>query len=331
MSAQDPRRPGVAVLGELFNARRPIERALRYLRRVIFPPPLRPGDTIAVIAPSGPFDRDAALRGIAWLEQRYRVSYRESMFARDGYLAGSDERRLGELQRALDSDAKAVVAARGGYGLARIVHLVDWTRVKRKPRWMVGFSDFTALHAEAWRRGLASIHGSMICALANAMEETRRQWIAILERPADERTWTGLERWRRGRAEGVLVGGNLATLHACAAASRLRIPKGAVILIEDIGERSYRVDRMLTNLLTGGHLANAVAVIVGSFTECDAGAEGKKVEDVLRERLSSLDVPVVAGFPAGHGRRNDALVLGASMEVDAARGICRVGSPAGGA
>src|SRR4051812_23000010 len=110
-----------------------------YLLPVIFPPPLRPGDTIAVVAPSGPFDREAALRGIAWLERRYRVSYRESIFARDGYLAGSDERRLTELQRALDSDAKAIVAARGGYGLSRIVHLVDWTAFKKKPRWMVGF------------------------------------------------------------------------------------------------------------------------------------------------------------------------------------------------
>jgi len=295
-----------------------------YLRRVIFPPPLRPGDTIAVVAPSGPFDRAAAQRGIAWLERRYRVIHRESLFARDAYLAGPDERRIDELQRALDSDVGAVVAARGGYGLSRIVHLVDWTIPKKKPRWIVGFSDLTALHVEAWRRGLASVHGSMVCALADATEAARRQWIATLEHPADERVWKGLEAWRRGRARGVLVGGNLAMLHACAAASRLRIPRDAVVLIEDIGERSYRVDRMLTNLLTAGHLTNAVAVVVGSLTDCDPGPDGRKVEDVVRERLLSLGVPIVAGFPAGHGRHNDAVVLGARIEVNAGRGTCSV-------
>src|SRR6266851_7939121 len=100
---------------------------LRYLRRVLFPPPLRPGDAIAVVAPSSPFDHQAALSGIAWLEQRYRVHHRPTLFARDAYLAGSDRRRIAELQHALDADVRAVVAARGGYGLSRIAHLIDWT------------------------------------------------------------------------------------------------------------------------------------------------------------------------------------------------------------
>jgi muramoyltetrapeptide carboxypeptidase len=292
---------------------------------VIFPPPLRPGDSIAVVAPSGPFDRAAALAGIAWLAKRYRVSHGPSLFARDGYLAGSDERRIEELQSALDSDARAVVAARGGYGLSRIAHLIDWRAAKKRPRWIVGFSDVTVLHVEAWRRGLGSIHGAMVCSLGRAGTAARRQWIATLEQPAEERVWTRLVTWRKGRAAGTLVGGNLAMLHACAAASRLRIPDGAVLLLEDIGERPYRVDRMLTNLATAGHLARASAVVVGSFTDCDPGPDRKRVEDVLRERLSTLGVPVLARLPVGHGARNDAIVLGRRAEARSDRGTLRVG------
>src|SRR5690242_12865171 len=104
---------------------------------VFFPAPLRPGDPIAVIAPSGPFDRAAAFAGIRWLRTRYRVSFARSLFARNGYLAGDDRRRIGELQSALDADVRAVVAARGGYGLSRIVHLLDWRMALKKPRWLV--------------------------------------------------------------------------------------------------------------------------------------------------------------------------------------------------
>jgi muramoyltetrapeptide carboxypeptidase len=292
---------------------------------VIFPPPLRPGDTIAVVAPSGPFDGKAVRAGIAWLEERYRVKYRRSLFAREGFLAGRDQRRIDELQSAFDDDVRAVIAARGGYGLSRIAHLVDWRAVLERPRWIVGFSDFTVLHVEAWRRGLGSIHGAMVGSLGRASERARRQWLATLERPDEERVWKGLAKWAPGRASGTLVGGNLAMLHACAAAARLRIPRGAVVLLEDIGERPYRVDRMITNLVTSGHFGRASAVVVGSFTDCAAGPDRTSVEEVLRERLRPLGIPVVAGLPVGHGARNDAIVLGRRAEVRADRGTLCVG------
>ncbi|HEY3593782.1 MAG TPA: LD-carboxypeptidase, partial [Polyangiaceae bacterium] len=264
---------------------------------MIFPPPLCPGDRVAVVAPSGPFDEGAVRTGIAWLESRYRVKYSPSLFAREGFLAGSDRRRRAELQRALDSDARALVAARGGYGLSRIAHLLDFTRALERPKWLVGFSDFTVMHVEVWRRGLGSVHGSMVGSFADLNETARDQWVAALEAPRETAIFDGLSAWRKGRATGRLVGGNLAMLHACAAAGRLVIPRGAVVLIEDIGERPYRVDRMLSNLITAGHLTRASAVVVGRFTDCVAGPDGRAVEDVLRERLLSLRVPVVADAP----------------------------------
>jgi len=292
-----------------------------YSGDVIFPPPLRAGDRIAVVAPSGSFEQAAVEGGIAWLERRYRVSHRASLFDKDAYLAGSDRRRAGELQRALDADGvRAVVAARGGYGLSRIAHLLDFEKVVARPRWLVGFSDFTVLHVEAWRRGLGTIHGSMVGALATLDEAARAQWIETLEQPDKPATWRGLTTWRKGRARGTLVGGNLAMLHACAAAGRLMIPRNAVVLLEDIGERPYRVDRMLTNLITAGHLVRASAVLVGQFIECGPGPDQRTVEQVLKERLLRLGVPVLAEVPIGHGGRNDAIVLGRRADVDAGRG-----------
>lgn len=285
-----------------------------------FPPPLRPGDLIEVVAPSSAFDAPAARAGIAWLASRYRVHHRASLFAREGYLAGSDHRRTRELQAALDGQARAVVAARGGYGLSRIVPRLDWRGFMRRPKWLVGFSDFTILHGEAWTRGVASVHASMVCGLATSTEATRSGWIDALEQPARPRRFAGLTSVRAGRARGTLVGGNLAILHASAAAGRLALPPGAVLLLEDIGERPYRVDRMLSNLIDGGHLSAVAAAVIGEFTACTAGPDGREVGEVIAERLRTLNVPVVTGLPVGHGEHNDAVVLGSLVEVVARRG-----------
>lgn len=292
---------------------------------MIVPPPLRPGDPIAVVAPSSPFDRALCLRGIAWLGERYRVRRRPDLFARAGYLAGSDARRAAELDEALASDARAVVAARGGYGAPRLVASVDWGRLARSPKWLVGFSDVTALHVEAAAFGVASVHGAMVCGLGRGDAQGRARWVATLEAPLAERRWTGLEAWAPGRARGRLFGGNLTLLHAAAAAGRLRLPDATVLVLEDVGERPYRIDRALTTLVAGGHLRSAVAVAVGGFDECRAGPDGTTIEAVLRERLAPLGVPVVAGLPIGHGVRNDPLVLGAPAAVDAAAGALVVG------
>jgi muramoyltetrapeptide carboxypeptidase len=292
---------------------------------VIFPPRLEPGDAVFVVAPSGPFDRAAALAGIAWLEERYRVKHSATLFARDAYLAGPDRRRGAELQKALDSDVKAIVAARGGYGLGRIAARLDWRGALRRPKWLVGFSDFTVLHVESWRRGLATLHAPMLCTLGLSKPAARLRWLDALEEPQRERRWEGLGIWRNGRAKGPLVGGNLAILHSMAAARRLRVPKGAIVFLEDIGERPYRVDRMLTDLLEGGYLTRASGIVVGNFVDCAPGADGRTVDDVLCERLRSLRIPVLSGFPSGHGVRNDAIVFGQTARLDARRGTCTLG------
>jgi len=288
---------------------------------VISPPALRPGDRVHVIAPSGPFDRALVLRGLGWLAERYEVKFGDSLFERDGYLAGSDSRRLSELNTALrDPDARAIIATRGGYGLTRIAHAADTEALRKHPKWVVGFSDVTALHVEVQRVRVASVHAHNVSGLGRGDFHTRARWLEALEHPGAPRHFGGLTPLRPGTAEGLVTGGNLTVLFACAAAGRLRLPPGSLLLLEDVGEAPYRVDRMLTALFVAGTLDGVAGVIVGSFSDAPPGRYGVPVEHVLRERLETLAVPVVSGFPSGHGKANESVHFGQRARIDGSLG-----------
>ncbi len=293
---------------------------------LVIPPPLRPGATVHVVAPSGPFDRTLALSGIAFLGQRYRVKFDWGMFERSGFLAGSDERRRAELQAALnDAEASAVVAARGGYGLTRIASQVTFACLRESPKWLVGFSDATALHVEAQAVGVASLHAHNVAGLGRGDLRAREHWLAALESPLARRAFAGTP-VRAGRVRGPLVGGNLTVLFTCAAAGRLRLPPGAILAIEDVSEASYRVDRMLSALRIGGHFAQVAGVAVGSFSDCPPGPHRVSVSSVLERELAELGVPVLAGLPFGHSLPNEPLLFGVDAELDADGGWLKQGA-----
>ncbi|MEO7095681.1 MAG: LD-carboxypeptidase [Polyangiales bacterium] len=286
------------------------------MTRALVPHFLRPGDLVAIVAPSSPFDVERYRLGEGFLKARYGLRVRDDLLARSGYLAGDDDRRRAELEDALaDPDVRAIVAARGGFGATRLVDRIDFGVLARSPKWLVGFSDVTALHVEASRVGVASLHAPMVASLGSGDDEMRTAFVRALEGEARDRSWAGLDAWTPGTARGPAFGGNLALLESCAAAGRLVVPPGAVVFLEDCTERPYRVDRMLTALHLGGHLARAAAFVVGDFTDCAPGPDGVDVMTVLRARLSGYRVPVVAGAPFGHGARNEPFVLGASVEV----------------
>jgi muramoyltetrapeptide carboxypeptidase len=258
--------------------------------------------------------------GLAWLRDRYRMKARCSILDRTGFLAGDDARRARGLAEAMrDPEVKAIVVGRGGYGATRIVDALPWDEFARAPKWIAGFSDVTALHAECAARGIASVHGPNATGLAAVHPWTRFTWLRALERPRAQVEWCNLHAIRAGRAAGPLVGGNLALVEAMAAAGRWRTPPGAVLAIEDVTERPYRIDRMLTSLRLGGHLDGLAAVVVGEFDKCEPGPDGVTAAEVLAERTRALGIPVVAGAPFGHGARNDAFVLGAIAAVDGDR------------
>lgn len=294
-------------------------------RALVMPPAVRPGDLVAIVAPSSPFHAAIGWRGLGYLRERYRLRFDRKMFDRAGYLAGDDARRRAELERAMiDPDVTAIVAARGGYGALRIVDGLPWEAFARSPKWFVGFSDITALHVEAARAGVASLHAPNLTALGGQNRRASAAWIDTLENPTRARVVEGLRAVVPGTAQGTLTGGNLALLQACAAAGRLQLPPHSILFLEDVTERPYRVDRMLTTLLVGGHLRDVRGVVLGDFTECDPGPDKVRVEDVLRERLSVLGVPIASGLPSGHGLRNDPLVLGMGAVLTVGETVARL-------
>ena len=286
----------------------------------VIPAPLQPGSRVRVIAPSGPFDRTLVLRGMAWLGKRYRVEFDWSIFERNGFLAGSDARRLKELDLALaDPDLGAIIAGRGGYGLTRIAHLADYAALVRHPKWIVGFSDITALHVEATALGIASMHGPNAAALGRSDDWTQQRFIRALEAPRARTRFEGLDTLRPGLARGPLAGGNLSLLFTCQATGRLHMPPGAILLIEDVTESAYRVDRMLSALLASGALDGIGGVVVGDFSDCP-DSQRVSVREVLAERLAELSVPVLSGLRFGHERYNEFVPLGVCAELDSRTG-----------
>lgn len=281
---------------------------------------LRPGMTVQAIAPASPFPVDDFERGVARLRQRYDVRYDPGITAREGFLAGSDERRLAELRAALEDDrVQAIVAARGGYGATRLLDRLPLELVARHPKLLVGFSDVTALHALFARAGLGSLHASMMAALGRASDALVARWCAAVE-GALPPSLHGLQAFAPGTATGPLLGGNLAVLTALIGTPYAPPLDGCVLFLEDTGERPYRVDRMLTTWLHAGWLARPAAIALGAFVDAAPGPDGVSVEAVLRERLGGLGIPVLAGVPAGHVDDNLELPFGASVEVDAGRG-----------
>lgn len=272
-----------------------------------------------MVAPSGPFDPEDFAAGVAFLRERYEVRHRSDVLDRAGYLAGSDERRLDELNEALaDPDAAAIVAARGGYGATRLLSDLSLERVRDAAIPLVGFSDITALHALWARASVPSMHGSMVAALGRSSDEARARWVTALE--GDGPTLEGLERWVGGVAEGPLLGGNVAVLGSLLGTPHAPPLEGALLLLEDVGERPYRLDRVLTSMAQAGWLDRVAGVVVGELTDCRPGTDGVTAEAVLRERLEGLGVPVVGALPVGHGDRNEALWLGQRHRLDATLG-----------
>lgn len=292
---------------------------------MIRPPRLRAGARVAVVAPAGPVPRDAFAAGAAILGARYTLVHDERIFAREGFLAGGDDARAGELVRALgDSSVEAVFCARGGYGLMRILPRLDAAAFARAPKLVVGFSDVTALHTWAFGAGVASLHAPVVTQLGHLPADDAAALFAACESPAPAPPIAGLRALNRGRGgavEGPLVGGNLEVLTRLVGTPWAVALDGAVLFLEEIGERPYRIDRQLTQLRLAGALDRLAGVVLGDFVGCaekDGGAPD--AEAVLAERLAGRGIPVVAGAPVGHGTRNRAMPHGTRVRLDAGAG-----------
>lgn len=291
------------------------------------PPALKPGDAISIVAPASSPKRDrfeAAMANLAAMGYRPKT-YRD-FCTPHGYLSGTDDERVAELEAAFrDPETTMVLAVRGGYGCGRIVDRVDFSLLASRPKIVCGYSDLTALHAAIQRRcGLVSFHGPNLVAGLGAGEEenaaeTASSFAMFRGVSVSQLTGSfqsGIKTLSPGVATGHLIGGNLAVLMGLLSTQDEPDFDRAILMIEDTGEAPYRVDRLLTQLRTSGRLGKIAGAVLGYFSDYDKD-DRPAADEVLAEFFGPLGVPVIAGAPFGHEHPNLPLPMGATVRLDA--------------
>ncbi len=310
------------------------------------PPLLKPGDTIMFVAPAGELDRERMMLAKKRLEERgYHIKMRDDLFAVDGYLAGSDGRRAEELMQAFrDPEVDAIFPGTGGYGVMRILDRLDYGVIRQNPKLLIGFSDITGLHAALNRKaGLVTYHSpNPMWGLGSeknlqpfsaeyffrAIEAGNEiQEAYTIEIPVDAPQPVTLG---SGTARGRLTGGNLSLVAALEGTPYAVDTQNAILLIEDVSEAPYRIDRMLRQLQLAGKLRGLRGAILGQFTKTEEREKNKvenprfSAEGVLRQYFEPLGIPVLMNYPIGHHEMNCTLPLGGEVEIDVDRGTLTV-------
>jgi muramoyltetrapeptide carboxypeptidase len=302
------------------------------------PPFLKPGDLVKVVAPSGALKEfEAFEKGVEiWRSRGYRVELGSNWDARHGYLAGDDHRRRQALAEAWnDPECKAILCARGGYGSARLLEDWNWkqnqlpvSEVGNKnsptpplPKWIIGFSDVTGLLWSLATVGISGVHAPVLTTLASEPEWSIQRLFNCLEgRFLEPLTGKG---WGGGIAESILLPANLTVathlLGTCVQPSLY----GVILALEDVTEAPYRIDRQLTQWRMTGAFKGVRGIALGRFSRCHApvGSKSWTVEEVLRDRLGDLNIPIVSDLPFGHDGVNAALPVGRIARLDAQQGI----------
>lgn len=284
------------------------------------PQPLKKGDKIAVICPASYISVD--------LTEAYEVLKNwglepiiySSVTAQYHQFAGDDSLRAKDFQEALDNpEIKAIIAGRGGYGCVRIIDQIDFSSFEKNPKWIVGFSDITAIHSHIQRNfQIPTIHGQMVKSFLDASEESLiTLQNALFGENVDISYSNSTYPNRNGIAKGILTGGNLALLQSVLASPSDVDYEGKILFIEDVGESHYNIDRMLWTLKRAGKLDKLAGLIVGGFTDLkdSDAAFGQRFEDIIMDKVREFDYPIAFGFPAGHMEDNRALIFGKEVQL----------------
>lgn len=278
----------------------------------IIPPYLKKGSRIGITCPAGFMPKENAITCIHTLQSwGYEVMLGKTLGSHsNNYFSANDEERLEELQAMLDEPSiDAILFGRGGYGLSRIIDRLDFKKFRKKPKWLIGFSDITVIHAHVWGRyGISTLHAPMAAAFQdgngrNSNVDTLRK--ALSGKPMTYKC-AAHPLNRPGKASGDLVGGNLALLaHLVGSASELNT-KGKILFLEDVGEYIYQVDRMLLQLKRAGALKKLSGLIIGGFTDMKDTTRpfGSTVEEAIADMVREYEYPVCFGFPISHGKEN---------------------------
>lgn len=290
----------------------------------LLPPPLRPDDRLWAMMPSGALrERETFEQGIAVLRSHpYTLHLSANINDQHGYLAGTDPQRRLALMAGLQGDYQGIFCGRGGYGGARLLEQWQWPPTPAK--WLVGFSDVTALLWGLATQGIASIHGPLITTLAQEPDwSQQRLFDCLAGRSIPPLSGQG---WGSGIAEGILLPGNLTVATHLLGTPLCPTLQRVILALEDVGEAPYRLDRMLTQWRLSGLLQQVNGIALGQFSHCQspAGVPSLTAEAVLRDRLGDLGIPIVANLPFGHDGPNAALPVGVPAQLDGDRGILTV-------
>ncbi|HEX8563851.1 MAG TPA: LD-carboxypeptidase [Flavobacterium sp.] len=289
-------------------------------RKMITPEFLQKGDTVGITATARKIELTSLQPAIDLLESwGLHVVIGKTIGKSENQLAGADWQRATDLQEMLDDPTiKAVWAAKGGYGTVRIIDRINFTNFKKKPKWIVGFSDVTVLHSHLNNMNIETVHGSMALSAATAtpaaIESLRRALFGEkLEYHVPPHPFN-----KPGKASGEIVGGNLSVLYSILGSKSEVDYKGKILFIEDLDEYLYHIDRMMMNLKRNGYFDGVKAVIVGGMTSMNDNdiPWGKDALEIIQDVLKEYEIPVIYNFPAGHIKDNRAIILGKTVLVD---------------
>lgn len=291
------------------------------------PPYLKKGDTIGITCPAGYMAKEKAQACIQTLQQwGFEVMVGKTLGSGSiNYFSGTDQERLDELQAMLDNDEiNAVLFGRGGYGVGRIIEQLNFSQFKKKPKWLIGYSDITVLHSHIHTNyKIATLHSPMAAAFNDG--ENKNEFIASLHKAiTGKKAKYKCEMHsfnKQGTAVGELVGGNLSLLAHLVGTSSDINTNGKILFIEDIGELIYSTDRLLYQLLRSGKLDKLSGLIIGKFTDVKDTERpfGKSIDEVINDIVKGFDYPVCFNFPAGHTKENYALKVGGTYELKVGR------------
>ena len=280
------------------------------------PPYLTGGDHLAIVSPSGIVEKDMILKAVKMLNNSgFEVTLGENVFGRSGCFAGNDRERLHDFQQATDDPAvKAVFCSRGGYGVSRIIDRVDFSALKKNPKWYVGFSDITVLHLWLNRVcNLVSLHAEMPLNYTNPRKTpgSYNTIIKALKGEPEPIIWKSSHD-ATFNVEGTVMGGNLSLIYSLTGTPAEPDTDGAILFIEEVDEYCYHLDRMLTSLRLTGRLSNLAALVVGGMEKIgnDKVSYNKSAEEIVLDIVGHYSYPVLFNFPAGHVADNRAFYMG---------------------
>ena len=294
---------------------------------IIFPPYLSKGDIVGIVCPAGFMPLDKVGECVRVLNEvwGFRVKVGKTVGTKYNYFSGRDEERLADIQEMLDDDSvKAILCGRGGYGTGRIIDRINFRKFLRQPKWIIGFSDITVLHAHILSRyQIASLHAPMANAFNNDgyLGEYVKSLRKALTGKSGNYSASPHPFNHPGKAKGILLGGNLSLIaHLTGTPSDIET-RGRILFLEDVGEYLYNIDRMLYQLKRSGKLKGLAGLVLGGFTECKDTETpfGKTVEEIIHDIVKEYRFPVCYGFPVSHDKENYTLKIGAQYSLSVTR------------